>query len=66
MNDLDRKIIRALADNSMNVSNVARELFMHRNTVVYHIEKIRLVTGLDPLNFWNLIKLVNIVDSGNP
>lgn len=52
------KIIIALADNKMNVSEVSRQLYMHRNTVAYHIEKIKQITGKDPLNFYDLYCLV--------
>lgn len=52
------KIIIALADNKMNVSEVSRQLYMHRNTVAYHINRIRQITGKDPLNFYDLYRLV--------
>lgn len=52
------KIIIALADNKMNVSAVARLLYMHRNTVDYHIRRIKQITGKDPLNFYDLYRLV--------
>ena len=52
------KIILALADNKMNVSEVSRQLYMHRNTVAYHINRIRQITGKDPLNFYDLYGLV--------
>lgn len=52
------KIILALADNKMNVSAVARQLYMHRNTVAYHINRIKQITGKDPLNFYDLYNLV--------
>ena len=52
------KIILSLADNKMNVSEVSRQLYMHRNTVVYHINRIRQITGKDPLNFYDLYRLV--------
>lgn len=52
------KIILALADNKMNVSEVSRQLYMHRNTVAYHITRIRQITGKDPLNFYDLYRLV--------
>lgn len=61
MDERDVKIILALADNRMNVSSVAVALFMHRNTVVYHIEKIKRITGLDPTDFHDLCKLVQMV-----
>ena len=52
------KIILALADNKMNVSEVSRQLYMHRNTVAYHIKRIKQITGKDPLNFYDLYRLV--------
>ena len=60
MDERDVKIILALADNRMNATEVSRVMFMHRNTVVYHIEKIKRITGLDPTDFHDLCKLVQI------
>ena len=57
---VDIKIILALAANNMNESETSRSLFMHRNTVVYHIGKIKKLTGLNPMNFYDLIELVQI------
>lgn len=54
----DYRIILSLADNSMNVTMVGSALYMHRNTVLYHMEKIKRITGLDPGNFYDLHKLV--------
>jgi DNA-binding PucR family transcriptional regulator len=33
-------------------------MFMHRNTVVYHIKKKRQETGLDPLDFYDMCVLI--------
>ena len=52
------KIIIALADSKMNVSEVARQLYMHRNTVAYNLERIKQITGKDPMNFYDLYRLV--------
>ena len=60
MDEIDAEIILALADNNMNESETARMLFMHRNTVVYHIGKVKKLTGLDPTNFYDLCKLVKM------
>ena len=35
----------------MNISETSRCLYMHRNTLMYRINKIRSVTGLDLRNF---------------
>ena len=37
--------------NSLNVSETARQLFVHRNTLVYRLEKLSRSTGLDIRNF---------------
>ena len=34
-------------DNNLNVSETARQLYIHRNTLVYRIEKLKEATGLD-------------------
>lgn len=31
----------------LNISEAARRLYIHRNTLLYRIEKIKLMTGLD-------------------
>lgn len=56
----EAQIILKLADCNMSVSETARQMFMHRNTIVYHAEKIKRNTGKDPLNFYDLHELVQI------
>jgi carbohydrate diacid regulator len=34
-------------ENNLNVSETARQLFVHRNTLVYRLEKLYRSTGLD-------------------
>lgn len=34
-------------ENSLNISETARKLYVHRNTLVYRLEKIQRITGLD-------------------
>lgn len=43
--------INKFFENSLNVSETSRQLFVHRNTLVYRIEKIQKSTGLDLRNF---------------
>jgi carbohydrate diacid regulator len=38
-------------DNNLNVSETSRQLFVHRNTLVYRLEKLQKVTGLDVRSF---------------
>ena len=53
-NDLDEETlvtINKFFENNLNVSETSRQLFVHRNTLVYRIEKIQKSTGLDLRNF---------------
>jgi len=43
--------IQKFFENNLNVSETARKLFVHRNTLVYRLEKIRKLTGLDLREF---------------
>lgn len=43
--------IHKFFDNSLNVSETSRKLFVHRNTLVYRLEKIKKLTGLDLREF---------------
>ena len=38
-------------DNNLNVSETSRQLFIHRNTLVYRVEKLQKTTGLDVRTF---------------
>lgn len=58
MTQFQKVIIRELAKNNMNVTKTARTLFFHRNTIDYHVRQIRLETGLNPLKFYDLLKLL--------
>ena len=43
--------IKMFFGNSLNVSETARQLFVHRNTLVYRLEKLSRATGLDIRSF---------------
>ena len=38
-------------ENSLNVSETSRQLYIHRNTLVYRLDKIQKSTGLDLRKF---------------
>ena len=64
LTDVDIQVVLTLANHNMNVSETSRSLYMHRNTVVYHIEKVKELTGLDPTNFHDLVELVQMARAG--
>lgn len=52
--ELDEETLNTLNkffENNLNVSETSRQLFVHRNTLVYRIEKIQKSTGLDLRSF---------------
>ena len=54
LESLDRETLQTIHsffDNNLNVSETSRKLFVHRNTLVYRLEKIKKITGLDLREF---------------
>ena len=61
-------------ENNLNVSETSRQLFVHRNTLVYRVEKLQKSTGLDVRTFddaltfkiammvYNYMKYLNLLD----
>lgn len=52
--DLDEETLTTINkffENNLNVSETSRQLFVHRNTLVYRIEKLEKSTGLDIRTF---------------
>jgi carbohydrate diacid regulator len=47
--------INKFFENNLNVSETSRKLFVHRNTLVYRLEKIKKLTGLDLREFEDAI-----------
>ena len=43
--------IQRFFENNLNVSETSRKLFVHRNTLVYRLDKIKKLTGLDLREF---------------
>lgn len=52
--EIDEEILNTInkfLDNNLNVSETSRQLYIHRNTLVYRIEKLQKATGMDVRNF---------------
>jgi carbohydrate diacid regulator len=47
--------IHKFFENNLNVSETSRKLFVHRNTLVYRLDKIKKLTGLDLREFEHAI-----------
>ena len=59
--------INRFFENNLNVSETARKLYVHRNTLVYRLEKVKKITGLDLREFEDaiLFKVKKYLDSQN-
>lgn len=58
LESLDRETlltIQCFFENNLNVSETSRKLFVHRNTLVYRLDKIKKLTGLDLREFEHAI-----------
>lgn len=53
----------AFLENNLNVSETARKLYMHRNTLTYRLDKIERATGLNIRNFSDAVtfRLCNLL-----
>ncbi|MBR4819508.1 MAG: helix-turn-helix domain-containing protein [Clostridiales bacterium] len=46
-----RWTIQSFFENNLNGSETSRKLFVHRNTLVYRLDKVQKITGLDLRSF---------------
>ena len=51
-------IIEALVNNDLNISQTAQELYMHRNTLLYKLERVEEKTGINPKEAQGLFMLL--------
>ena len=51
-------------ENNLNLSEAARKLYIHRNTLIYRLDKIQKVTGLDLRHFEDAVLLKIIIMLG--
>lgn len=62
MTEAQIEVIRALADNSMNVSKTAKAMGKKPATIHAHITAVRNKTGKDPLDFRDLNALLKMAE----
>lgn len=60
-----KEIILALADNGMRIRRAADAMYCNHAGLYHHMNNIKDRTGLDPRDFWDLIKLVEMVKGEN-
>lgn len=64
MTDEILETITKFFENNLNLSEAARKLYIHRNTLIYRLEKIQKATGLDLRNFDDAVLLKIIIMLG--
>ena len=62
LSNAQKAAVWAYANNDMNVTAAAEELYVHRNTAVYHLRQVKAKTGLDPCCFYDLVELIACLD----
>lgn len=58
---VDRNVIEAMALNDLNVSKASITLYMHRNTLMYKIDRLYDKTGFDIKTFKDLYTLYKLL-----
>lgn len=61
LSELEYEIIKELCNNDLNVSRTAEAMNYHRNSLNYHIDIIKKITGQDPTSFWGATKLLVMI-----
>lgn len=57
LSDDELKMINSYFDRNLSLAETARDLYIHRNTLTYRIEKLQKKTGLDIRNFDDAVTL---------
>lgn len=53
--------ITSLLDNNLNISSTAKSLYIHRNTLLFRLSKLKEATGLEPCRFFTHAFLCKII-----
>ena len=62
LNDADMMFtVNAFFDNSLNLSKTSGISFMHRNTLIYRLDKVHKLTGLNLKNFDHAVVFKNLI-----
>ena len=66
LSEEDKKTILVLAESDMSATRAAEKLYLHRNTLIYRIDRIQKKTGLNPRRFYDLVRLVELAHIDMP
>ena len=57
MTEVTQETIRTFLESDLSLTETSKKLFIHRNTLIYRLDKIREDTGLDIRNFHDALIL---------
>ena len=60
---IDANFIKTFVKNNLNTSKSAKELFIHRNTLIYKIDRFQRERNFDLRNFIDCFILYSLIDS---
>lgn len=61
LTEVDIECVRTLAECDMSIAETARRMYMARTTIVYHLKKVKKYTGLNPMKFRDLVRLMEML-----
>ena len=61
MSPLDKGVVMAFAEANMKPGGASKQYHMSHNGVYYHLLSVKVKTGLDPKNFFDLCQLVEMI-----
>ena len=64
LNEDDSLVIRAYADGNMNCRKAAELSHFSKEAVYDHLDKVHILTGKNPRNFYELHELLNMFEKG--
>lgn len=62
MTKIEAEVIVGLAESNLNAAQTAKKMNCHKNTIRYHINRIKKETGSNPRNFSEMCKLLPMAE----
>ena len=60
----EKETLMAYADNDMNLTATAKEMYCHYTTIWYRMDRVAIKTGLNPKCFYELVELMDMARKG--
>jgi len=57
INETLLETLKAFFDNNLSISKTAQTIYVHRNTLLYRLRRVKEITGLDPKKFDDAVQL---------